>query len=89
MITAHIFWNGGWWDGPGILAILGALASGIFWILLFAVIIKVLRSRPISMGSPPSALRILEERYARGEISHEEFAERREVLLGLAPKQSH
>ena len=31
-------------------------------------------------GEPP-ALRLLEERYARGEISREEFMERRRVLL--------
>jgi putative membrane protein len=31
-------------------------------------------------GEPP-ALRLLEERYARGEISREEFLERRRVLL--------
>jgi uncharacterized membrane protein len=30
----------------------------------------------------PASLGILEERYARGEISREEFLERRSVLLG-------
>ena len=83
MITADIFWDGRWWEGAGIIwAILGMLASGAFWILLFAVVIKMLKNRPVSISSPPSAIRILEERYARGEISQDEFIERRAVLTG-------
>jgi putative oligomerization/nucleic acid binding protein len=38
-------------------------------------------------GEPP-ALRLLEERYARGEISREEFLERRRVLLETPATQS-
>jgi uncharacterized membrane protein len=37
-------------------------------------------------GEPP-ALRMLEERYARGEITREEFLERRRVLLDNPPPQ--
>ena len=84
-MTGDIFWDGRWWDGAGIIwAILGMLGSGIFWILLFAVIIKLVKSRPVTISSPPSAIRILEERYARGDISQEEFMERRAVLTDRA-----
>jgi uncharacterized membrane protein len=83
VISAGIWWDARLVGGPEIIwGIFGAVASGVFWIVLIAVIIKLVKSRPVSMGSPPSALRTLEERYARGEISHEEFVERREVLLG-------
>lgn len=71
------------WEGVGVIwALLGMLATGVFWIILAAVVIKLVKSRPGSTPAPPSALRILEERYARGEISREEFAERRDVLTG-------
>ena len=82
-----MWWHGAW-EGPGIIwGVLGTVASGLFWILLIAVVIKLVKSRPVAMGSPPSALRILEERYAAGEISREEFEERRDVLLGV-PRRS-
>lgn len=63
------------------------------WILLLlvlgvgaALLIRALRGRGSGSGEPGSqaegnALRILEERYARGEIDQEEFEERRGTLL--------
>ncbi len=56
----------------------------IFWVLLIAVFVALLlRQQP---GPPaarePAALEILERRYAAGEISTEEFEERRARLLG-------
>jgi uncharacterized membrane protein len=38
--------------------------------------------RPTAGGSPISALRILEDRYATGEITHDEYLERKRNLTG-------
>jgi putative membrane protein len=63
---------------------IAALLSAIFWIALIVAAILLLRREIPNLGrpvGPAHALRILEERYARGEIPREEFLERREVLL--------
>jgi putative membrane protein len=70
-----------WLDGWGVLV---WLASAAFWILVIAGIVVLLRSHSGGGGSD-SALRILEERYARGEIPREEFLERRSILTKAAP----
>lgn len=73
--------TGGWW-GMG-------LYMGVFWLLLVgicvAVILAVVRGRNPGPGNDArgnSALRILEERYARGEISKQEFEDKRRDLRG-------
>ena len=70
-----------WLNGWGVLI---WLASVAFWVLLIVVIIALLRGRPAASGPPPAraAIRVLEERYARGEIPREEFLQRRSVLAG-------
>jgi putative membrane protein len=76
---AAIGWGGG-------LAIVGGLAGIAFWILLIALIVLLVRGiRTTVPASGGSALRLLEERYARGEITHEDFLERRAVLGGKPP----
>ena len=73
------WWGPGWW-------FIGSLLSFAFWVLVIVAVIHLVRSRPPAEGAPmSSALRILEDRYARGEISREEFIERRAVLRGQAP----
>ncbi|OFW77233.1 MAG: hypothetical protein A2Z48_01965 [Actinobacteria bacterium RBG_19FT_COMBO_70_19] len=75
---AHMMngWNGGW--------------AGIVWMILFwgvivGVIYVIARSvggagaRP---GQERDGMGILDERFARGEISEEEYTERRRVLEG-------
>lgn len=61
------------------------LASGLvffgFWAVVIIVLVKLIR-RAATTPTPSAGLRILEERYARGEISEQEFLERREVLEG-------
>ena len=64
-------------DGWGVLVWLVAAA---FWVLLITVIVYLVRAHVSGPGSRVAALHVLEERYARGEISREEFFERRSVL---------
>jgi len=64
-----MWWNG--WDGMGWWMLFGA----IFWVCIIVIIawgIKKLSERT-GAGGGSSALDIARERYAKGEISHEEF----------------
>lgn len=82
------------WGWPGFLWMgLG----GLFWLvvlgLLVWAVIRLLSSRPTTNQQPPvrgpSALEILEQRYARGELDAVAFEQMRERLLagqrGLEP----
>lgn len=56
----------------------------IFWVVAIFIIIALVWSyigkRKDTEGSGPSALDILKRRYARGEISKEEFEEKKKDL---------
>jgi putative membrane protein len=57
-----------------------------FWILLIGLIVLITRGMATAArASREPAVRLLEERYARGEITREEFLERRAVLDGTFP----
>ena len=57
-----------------------------FWILLIALIVILVRGlRTTARASGGPAIRLLEERYARGEITREEFLDGRAVLGGSSP----
>jgi putative membrane protein len=57
-----------------------------FWILLGALIVLLVRgARTPARDSGGAPVRVLEERYARGEITREDFLERRAVLGGSSP----
>ena len=66
--------NMGWFSG-------GWFTMAIWWVVLAAAVFFVIKSltrqRPVSGESP---LGILKRRYARGEISKEEFEEKKHSL---------
>jgi putative membrane protein len=76
------FWNHGWGGMMGF----GALMMLLFWVLLIAgaiVLLRRLRARDLGQDEGPthrSALDILKERYARGDIDREEFEQKRRDL---------
>lgn len=77
-------WGGSWGTGGVLMEVL----MGLLWIAILigiaAVVWAVLRRNTSgsSSSATDSALRILEERYARGEIGKEEFEQKRRDLRG-------
>lgn len=79
------------WGG---VAIAWGFMGLAFWILLVALIVLLVRgTRGPARDSAGGAFGVLEERYARGEITREDFLERRAVLggssAGAAGDDSH
>ena len=73
-------------EAAGGLAIVWGLTGAAIWILLIALLVLLVRGmRTTARASGGPAVRRLEERYARGEITREEFLERRTVLGGSSP----
>jgi putative membrane protein len=72
--TAPLAFAGGWWILPGPL----------FWVLLIVGIAWLLRSRsagsPSTDDGPETGIDVLERRFAEGELTLEEYRERRSVL---------
>ncbi len=77
--------NGGW--GWGAWLAMG-LMMVVFWGSIVALVIVLLRSSGHHHDNPPQgvprpsddALRILDERFARGEIDADEYTRRRDLL---------
>ena len=80
-------WGYGWMPHGGMYGA-GWVLMVLFWILLIIGIVALIKWLLSSGHQRPSeprdgrrtALDILKERYARGEIDHEEFEERRRRL---------
>ena len=71
----------GWGWGMGF----GMISMALFWVLIILGIVVLVRwvgGSPASSGTPASktALDILDERYARGEIDKQDFEERKRDL---------
>ncbi|ALM75566.1 SHOCT domain-containing protein [Thermococcus barophilus] len=84
--SAHTGETGwGWHDmmGFGYFGIFGALLMLLFWIAIIAGVVWFIKwlFEQSSGGSRKSALEILDEKYARGEIDDEEYERRKRKLL--------
>ncbi len=81
MTPAHGMWHG---FGPGpfewLWAFVPIALMIVFWSLVVVLVAKLVKNRPQHRPDRSAGLQVLEERYARGEISRDEFLERREVL---------
>lgn len=76
-----MMWNGSWGFG-GMLAM--SLLMIAFWALVVAGVVWLVRTsrRPEpSARSYPVAMRILDERFARGDLTEEEFRQHRAALF--------
>ena len=81
-----------WWIGPMMMM--------VFMVLICVAVMYLIFGRHSSSGGPPhwgpghmmdrnpsySALQILDERYARGEIQKEEYQERKATILSSRPR---
>lgn len=75
----HMWFGDAW-------SLIGTLAALAFVALVVLAIAALVRSGGrVEQAARSSAHRLLEERYARGEIPREEFVERRDVLTGPPP----
>lgn len=77
----HMDWGAGWW-------IVMAVGMVIFWGLVIAGIVWLARSlpwRPVGHHDGGSALDLLDRRFAAGEMSVDEYRERRAILKGEEP----
>jgi putative membrane protein len=81
-----MYWDHGWGWGAWVAMGLMMLA---FWAVIAALVVVALRSpwhhhdEPSPTPQPPrgdAAMRILDERFARGEIDEQEYRAKREVL---------
>ncbi len=76
------YMSGYGWGGMG----MGMLSVSLFWILLIVAIVMLVKGMQDSGGSSDqrrekTALDILKERYARGEIEREEFEQKKHDLV--------
>ncbi len=81
----------GWWGGFGGIGLwlMPLIMMVVVGLIIWGIVVLVRRTAWAggsgwgggSTASPDSALEILKRRYARGEISPEEFAERKKNLL--------
>lgn len=70
----HMMWGGGWLLGPLMMVLFVALIVGAA-----VLVLRTLGYGP-ARSSTDKSIEILRERFARGEIDKDEFAERMNIL---------
>jgi putative membrane protein len=74
---------GGW--GPGLMAV----GNLLLWTMIILGVIALLRhTRSTSPGPRPTAEELLAERFARGDISEQDYRERLDVLRQRPPART-
>lgn len=75
-----MMWTGDWGWGAALFMTLIMLAfwGGLIWLIAYAV--RGSSRTGDRTANNPSAIELLEERFARGEIDQDEFEERRRIL---------
>jgi putative membrane protein len=78
--------NGAWHmgNGAGWWMVFGSVMMVVFWVAIIWAVTAVVRRPPEERGrsSEPTALEILERRYARGELTDDEFESMKHRLNG-------
>lgn len=76
------FYNGYEGYGAGhMLGFGGGIMMIVFWVLIFALVVWVMHeAKGVHTRHGSQAMNILKERYAKGEISKEEFDEKKKDL---------
>ncbi len=75
-------WSGGWWMFFGPFTMILVVAAVVAVVVLLVRWLGPVADGIDRLPATKSALDILKERYARGEIEKEEYEERRRVLGG-------
>ena len=80
----HMDWGGGWW-------IVMALGMVLFWGLVILGVVWLVRTvspgHAAGSGQAPNPIELLDRRLAEGDISTEEYAQRRAVLEGRTGRE--
>ncbi|KAB7740632.1 SHOCT domain-containing protein [Nostocoides sp. F2B08] len=76
-----MMWGEGYWSG-WMWLVMGA-GTLTFWVVVILVVRALLPTRGPQSGEPPrpDALTLLKERLARGEVTPEEYEQRRRLLV--------
>lgn len=80
-----MFWGNGWGWGGWVMMSISML---VFWGLVAWVVVTLARGPARTPPTERSAEEILAERFARGEIDHDEFVARRAALRGKYPTRT-
>lgn len=76
-----MMWGNGYWTG-WMWLLMGA-GTLVFWVVVILVVRALLpnRGQQNSEGRRPHAVTLLEERLARGEVTPEEYEQRRRLIV--------